>query len=70
MINKSLHYSYIKTEFKDKKEMIINTFSTYVVHLLKDINHPVLLQEWKINLDAAVNEKNIDANMSKPYYKK
>ena len=46
--------------------MIINTFSAYVVPLLKYINHPALLQKWKPNLDAASYEKNIDANMSKP----
>ena len=50
--------------------MIINIFSAYVVTLLKDINHPLLIQEWKLNLDATAYEKNIDANMSKPYDKK
>ena len=33
--------------------MTINIFSANVEPLLKDINHPVLLQEWKLNLDAA-----------------
>ena len=68
--NKSFHYSYIQTEFNDKTKMIINIFSAYVVPLLKDINYPSLLQEWKINLDAAVNEINIDVNMSKSSDKK
>ena len=45
--------------------MIINIFSAYVVTLLKDINHPALLQEWKLNTDAPEYERNIDANMSK-----
>ena len=30
------------------------------------INHTALLQEWKINLDAAECEINIDANLNKP----
>ena len=46
--------------------MIINIFSAYVVTLLKDINHSALLQEWKISIDAAEYEIDIDANMSKP----
>ena len=46
--------------------MINNIFSAYVVPLLKYINHTALLQEQKLNLDAAVYESNIDANMSKP----
>ena len=50
--------------------MIINIFSTNVVHLLKDINNPALLQRWKLNPDAAAYEKYIDANMSKPSDKK
>ena len=45
--------------------MIINIFSEYVLPLLKDINHPELLQEWKINPDAEAYGKNIDANLSK-----
>ena len=45
--------------------MIGNIFSVDFVPLLKDINHPALLQEWKINLNAAAYEKNIDANVSK-----
>ena len=33
--------------------MIINIFSKYFVPLLKYINHLALLQEWKLNPDAA-----------------
>ena len=64
VVNKSLHSSYIQTEFNDKYKMIINIFSAYVVPLLKYINHPALLQEWKLNLGAAAYEKKIYANMS------
>ena len=70
VINKSLHYSYIQTELNDEKEMIMNIFSAYVLPLLKDINHPTLLQERKLNLDASAYERNIDANVSKPSDKK
>ena len=69
-INKSLHYSYIQIEFNDKNKLIINIFSAYVETLLKYINHNPLLQEWKLNLDAAAYEINIDANMYKYYDKK
>ena len=50
--------------------MTINIFSENVVLLLKYINHTLLIQEWKLNLDATAYENNIDANMSRPYYKK
>ena len=39
--------------------MIINIFSAYVEPLLKDINHPELLQEWKLNIDAAQWKKKL-----------
>ena len=65
MVNKSLHYSYIQIYFNDKKKIIINIFSAYVLSLLKDINHPALLQEWKLNLNAAAYEIDIDAKIYK-----
>ena len=66
LVNKGLHYSYIQTEFNDKKEIIIINFSAYAAPLLKNINHTALFQEWKLNPDAAAYERNIDANMFKP----
>ena len=50
--------------------MIINIFSAYDVPLIKEINHPALLQEWRLNIDAAEYEQNIDANLYKPSEKK
>ena len=44
VVNKSLHSSYIQTEFNDKNKIIINISSAYFVPLLKDINHLALLQ--------------------------
>ena len=57
VVNKFLHSSYIQTELKDEKEMITIIFSADGATLLKDINHPALLQERKLNLDAASYEK-------------
>ena len=68
--NKSYHYSYVKIEYNDKRETIINIFSEYVEPLLKDINHPELIQEWKLNLDAAEYERYIDANLYNPSEKR
>ena len=56
LVNASSHYSYIQTEFNDKKEEIINISNAYVAPLIKEIYHPELLQEWKLNIDAAVYE--------------
>ena len=54
---KSLHSSYIQNEYNDKEEIINKTFITCVETLLDRINHPVLLQECKLNIDATAYEK-------------
>ena len=45
-------------------------FNTYVTPKIKVINHPEFLQEWKLNINVAVYEKHMAANMYKPYKKK
>ena len=69
LLNKISHSSYIKKIFNEKEEIINTIFSSYVEPLLKNINHPALLQERKLNLDAASYEKN-DANAYKPSAKR
>ena len=32
-------------------------FSTYVTPQIKEIYHPAIIQEWKLNVDAAEYEK-------------
>ena len=65
-VDKKFHSSYIQGEINGKKYMIINIFSAYSEPLLKDINHPAFLQEWKLNIDAAEYKNNIDPNLYKP----
>ena len=69
-LNKKFHSSCIQREFNDKKYMVINIFSAYAGTLLEYINHPALLQEWKLNHDDAYYKRNIDANIYKPSGKK
>ena len=57
-LQSSLHSEYIKTGVNEKEEIINTIFSSYVEPLLKYINHPALIQEWKLNLDAEAYEKN------------
>ena len=49
---------------------MINIFSTYFSPQIKEIHHPALLQERKLNLDAEEYENNMKANMYKPSEKK
>ena len=55
--------------YNDKDESINNIFSTYVEPLLDDINHPELVQEWKLNIYASSYEKQLDAKANRPSYK-
>ena len=34
-------------------------FITYVTPQIKEIYHPAIIQEWKLNIDAAEYEKNM-----------
>ena len=69
-LKSSLLLYYIQTKYNEKEESINNISTTYVEPLLNNINHPALLQEWKLNLDAAAYENQIDANAYKPSVKK
>ena len=44
---------------------MITIFSTYVAPQIKEIHHPALLQERRLNLIASDYEKNMKANMYK-----
>ena len=69
-LQSSLNDSYIQTKYNGEEEIINNIFSAYVGPLLKDTNNPALIQEWKLNLDDAAYENQIDANLYKPSVKK
>ena len=53
LLQLDLHSYYIQTIYNGRQKIINNIFSTYVEPLLNDIHHTALLQEWKLNLDAA-----------------
>ena len=63
------HSSYSTQEFNAKKNQMINIFNTYVTPQIKEINHPSILQEWKLNIDDAEYETNMAENY-KPSEKK
>ena len=53
LLKSSSHSYYIQTKYNDKQEITNTIFSRYVKTLLNFINHPSLLQERKLNIDAA-----------------
>ena len=57
-IQSSLHTGYKKSFYHDKRDKFYGIFDQYHIPLLRDINHPALIQEWKENIDAVTYEKN------------
>ena len=62
VINSNYHSSYSTEELNTKNEQMSNIFSTYVTPQMKEINHPAIIQEWKLNIDASDYERNMAEN--------
>ena len=45
-------------------------FITYVTPQIKETYHPAIIQEWKLNIDAAEYEKNMTLSHVPSYIKK
>ena len=58
-IGKYYHLSYSTDNYNDYKEAMDRLFSTYIIPQIKEIYHPVIIQEWKFNIDAAEYEKHM-----------
>ena len=56
-ISKDYHSSYSNGKLKTKKKAMNRLFSTYVTPQIKEIYHPAIIQEWKLNIDGAEYEK-------------
>ena len=69
VINSNYHSSYSTEEFNTKKLQMSNIFITYVTPQIKETNDPEILQEWKLNIDAAEYERSMAENY-KPSEKK
>ena len=58
-IGRDYHSSYSTDNYNDQKESMDRLFSTYITPQIKEIYHPAINQEWKLNIDAAEYEKNV-----------
>ena len=61
-----LYLIYKQKFYHDKQEKMYEIFDEYHINLLKYIDHPTLIQEWKRNLDAAAYEKNANKYIKIP----
>ena len=69
-ISKDYHSSYSTDNFNNQKEEMDRLFSTYVTPQIKEIYHPAIIKEWKLNIDAAEYEKNMTLSHVPSYFKK
>ena len=58
-ISSYYHESYSTEKFNTEKEVMSRLLSTYVTPKIKEIYYPEIIQEWKLNIDAAEYEKNM-----------
>ena len=52
-INSPLYFVYPKNLYHDKQEIMDELFHQYHLFLLIYIDHPVLITEWKQNIDSS-----------------
>ena len=62
-IIKDYHSSYSTDHFNNQKEAMDILFSTCVTRQIKEIYHPAIIQEWKLNIDAAEYEKHMNLSL-------
>ena len=58
-IGKDYHSLYSTDNYNYQTEAMERLFSTYITPQIKEIYHPEIIQEWKLNIDAAEYEKNM-----------
>ena len=58
-IGKDYHSFYSTENYNDHTEAMDRLFSTYITPQIKEIYHPEIIQEWKLNIDAAEYENNM-----------
>ena len=56
-IGRDDHSSFSTDNYNDHKEALDRLFSTYITPQIKEIYHPAIIQEWKLNIDASEYEK-------------
>ena len=62
----NLHTGYKHSFYHDKQDKFDELFDKYHFTLLKYIDHPELIQEWKKNIDAGTYEKNLNRDIKLP----
>ena len=58
-IGTQYHSLYSTDNYNDQTEEMDRLFRTYITPQMKEIYHPEILQERKLNIDAAEYEKNM-----------
>ena len=58
-IGTQYHSLYSTENYNDQTKEMDRLFRTYITPKIKEIYHPAILQEWKLNIDAAEYENNM-----------
>ena len=66
----SYHTEFLSTYYNDKLYIFRQVFGEYIKTYTKEIDYPVLIQEWKLNLDKSAYKNKMDAKERLPSNKK
>ena len=69
-IQNDMHMIYNKDFYKNKDKEIHQSFIKYLVTNLDDLDHPVLIEEWKQHIDVDAYEKYLNQDVKLPSIKK
>ena len=56
------HTDFVPTYYNDKGDAFTYLFGKYIKPYTKEIDHPELIQEWRLNLDTASFQKILTKN--------
>ena len=65
-----LHTEFASTYYNDKEDAFIYIFGQYIKPNMKEIDHPALIKELKLNLVTSAHLKNVDKIERLPSQKK
>ena len=58
-----MHFIYKQDFYRDKPKKIDDLFIEYLAHIMDDLDHIALIEEWQQNLDAADYENNLNQDI-------
>ena len=66
----SFYTDFVSTYYNDRVDVFRLIFAEYIEPYMKEIDHPALIQEWKLNLDTATYKNKLYSKEKLPSNRK